>query len=202
MKPRKVLAFGAIAVVMVIIFYSFGGKNTLDHGEMISVHRAEVDQFMRSSESPLPDSLLEDFSGLSYYSYDEDYRVEAQLDKLSGEQTISLGTSDGKVKNYLKYALANFELKGKALSLVLLQSMEDDEGDYLFIPFIDLTSGETSYGGGRYLDLEIPTGNDIIIDFNLSYNPYCAYNAAYSCPLPPSENRLAIGIFAGERKFE
>jgi uncharacterized protein (DUF1684 family) len=79
---------------------------------------------------------------------------------------------------------------------------QEEYRDYLFLPFADLTNGEETYGGGRYLDLTIPTGNTILLDFNKAYNPYCAYNPKYSCPLVPKQNRLDIPIIAGVKAFK
>ena len=71
----------------------------------------------------------------------------------------------------------------------------------MFLPFSDLTSGNETYGGGRYIDLEIPKGKTITIDFNQAYNPYCAYNPKYSCPIVPAENELLTNVNAGVKKF-
>ena len=79
---------------------------------------------------------------------------------------------------------------------------KDEYKDYLFLPFTDLTNGDTTYGGGRYIDMRIPEKNTIILDFNQSYNPYCAYGGNYSCPIPPAENNLDIAITAGVKKFK
>ena len=74
--------------------------------------------------------------------------------------------------------------------------------DYLFVPFTDLTNGKGSYSGGRYIDTRIPPGKKIVLDFNKAYNPYCAYNGKYSCPIPPEENHLEVEIRAGVKDFE
>jgi len=104
------------------------------------------------------------------------------------------------------YGIAKFMLNGKEYSLELYQNpelmQEDGYEDYLFLPYTDLTNGRQTYGGGRYLDLRIPEGNSIILDFNRSYNPYCAYNKKYSCPLVPSVNNLATEVLAGVKDFK
>ena len=114
-------------------------------------------------------------------------------------------TSTDRLPEYVKYGEAFFMLDKKELKLNIYQSMnhEKEEGyeDYLFLPYTYLTSGDGSYGGGKYLDLKIPDGNSIIIDFNKTYNPYCAYSHRYSCPVPPEENDLLIRIEAGVRDY-
>ncbi|MNH33262.1 hypothetical protein D3C86_1572800 [compost metagenome] len=105
---------------------------------------------------------------------------------------------------YEKYGEAHFKLNGKDLVLSIYQSHSLREKaeykDHLFLPFMDLTNGEESYGGGRFLDLTIPEDDTIVIDFNKAYNPYCAYNHKYSCPIPPKENDMNTEIKAGVKK--
>ena len=106
---------------------------------------------------------------------------------------------------YIKFGEAHFKIDGKALVLNIYQNIElskkKEYVDYLFLPFSDLTCGKESYIGGRYIDLKIPTSDTILIDFNTAYNPYCAYNHKYSCPIVPLENDLPVAINAGVKKF-
>jgi len=115
-------------------------------------------------------------------------------------------TTTDRLPVYKLYATANFKLNGENFSLEIYQNekllLTPDYEDYLFLPFTDLTNGESSYGGGRYIDLLLPEGKSIIIDFNQSYNPYCAYNEKYSCPIPPKYNHLNVEVFAGVKKFD
>ena len=190
-------------VVLVIFIYSLTTQGGPDYLTIISEHRQEIDTFMKAGqESPLPDTLKSQFRGLSYYPVDPTYKVSAQLDKLTENQVLKVGTSDGATKNYVKYANANFILSGIEHKMLILKSVDEEGNDYLFLPFGDQTNGTETYGGGRYLDLDFPKQNNIEIDFNLAYNPYCAYNADYSCPLPPSENRLTVAVRAGEQNFK
>ena len=115
-------------------------------------------------------------------------------------------TSSGeKADPYKRFARLSFELSGRPLQLTayqnqrLLQSEVYDK--YLFIPFKDLNSGKITYGGGRYLDIDIPDSNLVLLDFNQAYNPYCAYGSHWSCPIPPKENYLEVEINAGEKNF-
>ena len=202
MKATKALSWGAALVILVILIYSFATQSKIDYPGMIAEHRQEVDDFMRNSDqSPLADSLKQRFQGLNYFEVDPNYKISASLEKIENNSRLRLGTSDGVVKDYLKYAYANFQLQGQDLRLLVLRSLENDEQDYLFIPFSDATSGEQTYGGGRYLDLEFTNKERLEIDFNLAYNPYCVFSATFSCPLPPSENDLPVAIRAGERIY-
>lgn len=114
-------------------------------------------------------------------------------------------TSTDRLPVYVKYGEAHFELDGKEVILNIYQNMnlvkKEEYKDYLFLPYKDLSNGKGSYGSGRYIDLNIPNGETIILNFNKSYNPYCAYNYKYSCPVPPQENHLDLEILAGVKAF-
>jgi uncharacterized protein (DUF1684 family) len=130
------------------------------------------------------------------------YRVTAQFIRTENPVPFELPTSSGKFKQYQEYGKATFELDGQSFTLTLYQSLDlmkmEKYKDYLFLPFRDLTNEKETYGGGKYMDLKIPTGNEIVLDFNQSYQPYCAYNAFdYNCPIVPEENKLPIKIEAG-----
>ena len=204
MKSSHLFIGVAIIVLITIFFYSFNGSDTQhSYAKMIEQKREEKDQFMRtSSESPFA-SHPEDFEGLSYFLPNENYRIIATLVPLEKKAMRRLGTSDGKEKRYLEYAFAEFNLDGIKNRLLILEIVE--RGPYkgtLFLAFGDATSGEETYGAGRYLDLEKTPGSTTIeLDFNLAYNPYCAYSNNYSCPFPPTENLLPIPLKAGEKIY-
>ena len=158
--------------------------------------RKEKDEFFRTSlQSPIPTEELDSFEGLKYYSENPDLRFEVSLEKIS-EEDLEFETSTGEKKNYKKVGTLNFEVAGEPAQLTLYQT---ESGSY-FLPFRDVTSGKETYGAGRYLEVKDKDGK-IELDFNFAYNPYCAYNASYSCPLPPPENWLKVSIEAGEKKF-
>ena len=162
--------------------------------------------FKDPKESPLLKEDLEHFKALAYYPIDLSFRVKATFVRTIGEQPFAMETSTNRRPIYVKYGELHFEIKGKKLKLNVYQNQnlvfEDEYKDYLFLPFTDLTNGDTTYGGGRYIDMRIPEKNTIILDFNQSYNPYCAYGGNYSCPIPPAENNLDIAITAGVKKFK
>lgn len=149
-----------------------------------------------------------DTSMLDYYEPNFDWKIEAQILLTPNDSVFQMPTSSGKTKPYKRYGIAKMQHAGKTFELSIYQNqnfINDPElKDYLFIPFLDATNGETTYEGGRYIDLrlhEIKNGV-ATIDFNLCYNPYCAYSTGYNCPVPPAENRLKIKIEAGEKKFK
>jgi len=165
------------------------------------------EEYKDLKNSPLRDSVrIVNFKGHEFFEISENYRVKAKLIKATKPDTIKIMTSSGRIKNYDKYAKALFEIDGQEYSLTLYQSHRlramDQYKDYLFLPYKDHTNGIESYGGGRYIDLRIPEGDEIIIDFNQSYNPLCAYSDGYSCPIPPEENHLEREIRAGVKYKE
>jgi len=149
----------------------------------------------------------EDKSRFSFFAPDANFKIEASFEAINDSIGFMMPTSGAKAKRFFKYGTTKFYLDGKPLQLTLYRSeaLQEDTAykDYIFLPFTDATSGEESYGGGRYIDLDIKDikNNSIIIDFNKAYNPYCAYAKGYNCPIPPRENDLPIAIRAGEMDF-
>ncbi|MCD4698044.1 MAG: DUF1684 domain-containing protein [Bacteroidales bacterium] len=163
-------------------------------------------KLMYSESTPLKPEQQKSFEGLKYFPPDLNFLVKAKLIKEAEPETVVLKTSTERVPEYIKYGKVNFTLNGQEFTLLAYQSKKlvevKGEEAYLFIPFRDGTSGKESYGGGRYVDCEIPDeGNTLILDFNKAYNPYCAYNPRFSCVIPPEENRLPVSIEAGEMIF-
>ncbi len=163
-------------------------------------------EFSSKEDSPLSDEDLATFESLDFFPIDSNFRVTASLKLHKDSKPFKMKTTTSRLPVYKRYATASFQLNGKDYSLDIYQNekllLTPDYEDYLFLPFTDLTNGESSYGGGRYIDLELPEGNSIVIDFNLSYNPYCAYNERFSCPIPPKLNHLNTKILAGVKAFD
>ena len=189
------------AIIIVILFYSFrGGESREEYIERIATVRAEKDVFFKyNSESPFANNT-DSFKGLNYYQPDSDYKVNARLTLSDKKEVITLGTNDGKTKAYKNFGIAEFELGGKINRLLILEMYEPFDGK-LFLAFADQTSTEETYGAGRYLDVEYSGGDFLTLDFNLAYNPYCAYDEGYSCPFPPPDNLLETPIKAGEKIY-
>ena len=157
--------------------------------------------FYNAETSPLSEEDREGFQGLVFFPFDTAFSVEADFVRTPNATPFEMPTTTERKPLYIKYGEVHFRLKGREYKLDLFQSLDlsDDPEyfDYLFVPFTDRTNGRSTYGGGRYLDLRIPNSNKITLDFNKAYNPYCAYNAKYSCPIPPEQNNLDLEIRAG-----
>lgn len=170
------------------------------YADEIAQWRAEKDDFMRSSgESPVPPDRRAAFAPLPYFPIDESYRVPASLEVSRGRDVIEMSTSDGETRKMRTIGTLRFTLEGQPLSLTAFAGMEDRELQRLFVPFGDLTNGAETYPGGRYLDLDRTATGIYDLDFNRAYHPFCVFNPAYICPIPPKENRLKVPVRAGEK---
>jgi uncharacterized protein len=205
---KRILGFlivtGIIAVFAYTLLQSSGGtEDPQVYQQKIEKARQTKDASFRSGrDSPIPEEYRSNFRGLNYFPVNSDYRFQARLERMSVQEYIQIQTSTGSSETYLRWGWAHFQLRSQSLQLLILQSVADPS--HLFIPFADETSARTTYGAGRYLDVEEPKGNSnkILLDFNQAYNPYCAYNEYYSCPLPPPANLLEVPIEAGEKSYE
>lgn len=172
------------------------------YARQIAHDRKEKDEAFRYADwSPIDPHARTEFPGLSYLPPDERWRVKAKVTRLKDGGVFDMPTSTGETRRQVRYARLDFETPAGPASLFAYKDAGGHHDRSLFLPFRDATSGKETYGAGRYLDLEEPTGNEITLDFNLAYNPYCAYSEAYSCPLPPPENWLKIPVTAGEKNF-
>ena len=163
--------------------------------------REQKDEFFRSSHaSPIPHEIRHDFTGLRYFAPDEAYRIEGVALEADPDpaNTTEIVTSDGKTRTAGRVGTLSFSTPNGSAQLAGYAFGEREDGE-LFVPFRDGTSGKESYGAGRYLDLEQDDDGTYAIDFNLAYNPWCAYAPQYSCPLPPPENWLPFRVEAGEQ---
>lgn len=165
--------------------------------------------FKDATTSPLKKKDLKGFKGLDFFPIDTSYIVTAKLIKTKNSPIFKMATTTDREPLYKEFGKLNFDIKGKNLTLTIYQSQDDLEDeklkDFLFLPFTDGTSGNESYGGGRYMDVmltDIKSDNTIKLNFNNTYNPYCAYNEKFSCPLTPRKNHLDIEIKAGIKDFK
>ncbi len=167
------------------------------------------DFFFQSEDSPLTREARASGIGLQYFPPDFSLRIVPQVELLANPQTIVMDTTDNDRREFIRFARFIFEIGERRVQLYGYRSANDHvhsgEAINVFIPFRDVLSGKETYGAGRYLDVEMEidqNGNaDVVLDFNLAYNPYCAYNTNYSCPLTPLENTLPVPIYAGEKIF-
>ena len=157
--------------------------------------RTQKDEFFATAHSPLDPGAT--FEGLSYFPESDALRFDVPLEPSTGGE-LTIGTSDGQTRIYQRAGIVRFHINDTDAQLTLLHHIGDDG---YFVPFRDATSGKETYGAGRYLDLDLEVDGMVSLDFNLAYNPYCAYSEAYSCPLPPPENWLTVPIEAGEKTY-
>ncbi|RFN59977.1 DUF1684 domain-containing protein [Marixanthomonas ophiurae] len=194
------------SVVLLISFFSLAQTNEEIIQGIETYHASENEKFGTVETTILTEKDFKDFEQLEFYPIDVSYRVKAEFIRTPNEEPFLMPTTTERLPEYVKYGEAHFTIEGKDLKLNLYKSTEpyNEPGyeDYLFLPFTDLTSGDGSYGGGRFLDARIPEGDTIVLDFNKAYNPYCAYNSRYSCPIPPEENDLLVRIEAGVKAFD
>lgn len=195
--------FGFAALFLLVGFSCFFGQSKpVEIQEIIEFQSNLNKEYLDKETTPLRGENFRNFKEHPFFPINLKYRVEAKLERLEKEVKVDFPTSSGKSKTYRLYAKAHFVLDGKPQILSIYQSealMNDPQyKDYLFLPYRDLTAGKSTYGGGKYIDLRIPKGETIVLDFNKSYHPYCAYNAVdYSCPIVPKENELLVRIPAG-----
>ena len=175
------------------------------HNDLTPFQKEINDFFKDASVSPLKAKDLKDFKGLDFFTFDSTYVVIAKLIKTPNEKSFKMKTTTDSFVEHIKHGIVSFELLGNSYNLNIYKNLEniDEQGyrDYLFLPFLDDTNGNESYGGGRYINLDIPEGNSLVIDFNSAFNPYCVYDEKYSCPIVPRENYLPIEVFAGVKNF-
>ena len=177
-----------------------------DYVKEIEAMRREKDFFFKEdAESPIPHVLRHNLEGLAYFPPDPKYRVRAKLIKDPNPQRVVLATSKGVPREMIRYGVFECEIDGTKQRLAAFKSVPQPghhhADESLFVPFRDATSGKETYGASRYLDIEEPPTDQYVIDFNLAYNPYCAYSDDYVCPFPPRENWLSVPIRAGEKNF-
>ena len=168
-------------------------------GGDVASWRAEKEQFMKSANSPVPAEQRAAFPPLIYYPIDSAYQVPASLNVARGNEVLQIPTSTGQRRDMRRIGTLRFMLQGKELTLTAFVDANEGDMRRLFVPFGDLTNGNETYPGGRYLDLDRTASMVYDLDFNRAYNPFCVYNAKYDCPLPPKENRLPAPIRAGEK---
>jgi uncharacterized protein (DUF1684 family) len=203
MKSKNILVLIVVSVLLIIVYYSFlGSQDDETYLTEIKKKREEHAVYLKTSDqSPLKDQT--NFKLPEYYKPDLKYRVIADLLPVENKKVVVLTTNDGKEQRYIEYAHAEFNLDNKKNRLLILEGI--DMGPIrgkLFLAFGDATSAAETYGAGRYLDvIKLPGSATITLDFNNAYNPYCAYNDTYSCPLPPQENLLQVAIRAGEKNY-
>lgn len=190
--------------LILLCFFFFG--NAQKSEKILSVEKFQKQlnkEFKSPDHSPLSAKARKEFKALAFFDIDTTFNVEAEFVRTPFETPFEMPTTTERKPVYVKYGELYFTLKGKEYKLNVYQNQHPklEYKDYLFLPFTDLTNGEESYAGGRYIDITIPNSNKVSIDFNKAYNPYCAYSGKYSCPIPPAENNLDLPVTAGVKAY-
>lgn len=189
---------------LIIFSCSVSSPKNESYQKGIADYQTELNKhYLNPNTTPLKGDEIAKFKGIQFFPIQEKYRVKANFTFLTNGEIVKFPTSAQKIQTYKEYGTIDFEIDNQPLTLTLYQfyPISKQSQHSLFLPFTDETSGDTSYGGGRYLDINITEinqeNNTVFIDFNKAYNPYCAYSSHYSCPIPPANNFLPIEINAG-----
>ncbi len=183
----------------IILIFCFTFSNAQD--QSAKEFQKELNDFYKNPDKSPLKSKAKKFKGHKFFPVNTSFKVEGKFTRTLNALPFHMKTTTSRLPIYEKYGEVTFEIDGKELSLVLYQGhatrAKEEYENHLFLPFTDMTNGEETYQGGRFIDMQVPEGDTVIIDFNKAYNPYCAYNADYSCPIPPKENDLNVRIEAG-----
>jgi len=195
-------------LIYIFIFFTLVGNAQSNKKILRKINKfqKELNLEFLNPKTTILDSLDQlSFIGLEFYPASPKFHIKARFKRTPNETPFLMKTSTDRLPEYVKYGEAHFEMENKKIVLNIYQNIKyskiDEFKNDLFLPFTDFTSGDGSYGGGRYIDLKIPDNDLIVIDFNKSYNPYCAYSHRFSCPIPPEENDVSIRIEAGIKNF-
>jgi uncharacterized protein (DUF1684 family) len=173
--------------------------------DSLAAHREQTAaDYLKSKDSPFDEKMRASFAGFSYFAGDAAFCVDASFEPAAkDEKEFKMAAFNGKSIAFRKYGVFRFQLGGAMQALSAYQRMDlpEAERNWVLIPFQDPTNGKETYGGGRYLELYFPIGPHTELDFNRAYNPLCAYDAKFTCPVPPPQNRLKIAVTAGEKAY-
>ncbi|WP_143961966.1 DUF1684 domain-containing protein [Litoribacter populi] len=203
MNTRNIILAVVAVVLLVAVFYALsGGETPEQYQAKIEKERDRQFKYLKyNADSPLTSEQKNDLVELDYYPVDQQYRVKGRMVPVENRKMLEIPLTDGNVEKYIKHSYVEFELEGRTQRLLLLQSPRETDLRKFFLAFADDTSAEETYGGGRYLDVKQEGQRTVLLDFNLAYNPYCAYNPDFACPIPPRENLLEVPIRAGEKNY-
>ena len=197
-----------ISAYLVVCFFIFIACQT-DKSYINSnseYQKNQNDFFKDASKSPLKSKDLKNFKGLDFFSIDSSYVVKAKLFRTPNTPFFGMKTTTERITKERVFGILSFIIDNQPFELNVYQGEsageEDVDTNYLFLPFLDESNGLTTYAGGRYIDLYAPVGDTLIIDFNQAYNPFCAYNDKYSCPIVPRENYIPLNVTAGVKSFK
>ena len=193
-----------VNVLLLVFLVSCTSKEEREYTIKVTTERASKNQQFATDDAPLTEEQHLNFTGLKYYPIDMGFKVACDLVPHSRPKTVVLEQGDT-LTQMIKYGQIRFNLNGNEWSLTVFKPVPDPfskEEDYLFVPFFDNTNGKETYEGGRYAYPEFDREGNLILDFNLASNPYCAYNHKYNCVVPPGENTISVEIKAGEKTYQ
>jgi len=198
-----------ICIIVLGLFSAAAGQTYYGSTDVKAFREGRDKEFRNRDETPLKEEDLGKFRGLNYFPIDTRFRVDAEFTRTPGEKYFQMPTSSGITKKFIKFGVLKFKIEGKPYRLSVYQidplilAKFPEYADLLFVPFRDRTGRDSTYPGGRYIDIKMPASGPVVLDFNLAYNPNCAYGSdKYNCPIPPRENTLDVSITAGEKRFE
>lgn len=198
-STRIFIVIGIIFIIL-ILFNQFSNNLSNYETRILKQREAKNLNFKNNPRSPVPQEERASFAGLKYFPVDKSFAPEGKFSPAVFRDTLRLMTNTGEERLMINAGKVSFELQGKNYQLSAFEVLGVLENS-LFIPFTDETSGEESYGAGRYMDL--PHDQEpFLVDFNTAYSPDCAYNPTSSCPIPPRENHIDIPVFAGEKDYK
>ncbi len=191
-----VLAVGIVFIAIILV--NTLARNPSAYESKLQQFRENRNLFFKNSpESPIDRDLKPQFEGLAYFPANEAFVCEATLARIPRPDTLRMLMTNGTFQRMVKLGTVTFTLQQRLYSLTAFRTPEAIANSELFIPFTDLSSGNSTYGGGRYLNVAMQ--EPLVLDFNYAYHPDCLYNDGFACPIPPSENRIDVEIAAGER---
>jgi uncharacterized protein len=208
-NAKLIFCPGNIALLFLVVALSGCSKSQTEdrpapelRDRILQERLAKDEAFKSGKDSPVPEIARAGFHGLSYYPIDRNLSFAVKLHRYPGPKQVRLTSNTGEIRRGLRYGYFEFQAEGSTCRLQVYRLEDSPEsGAALFIPFRDSTSGHETYAAGRYIDLMENTSGVYALDFNRAYNPYCAYNSEFSCPIPPEENTLNVPIRAGEKKY-
>ncbi len=190
--------------LLAILVWCLGSTAEASCLDSLAEHRAQIEtDYLKSADSPFDKELKAGFAGFSYFAGDSAFCVPAEFELSANAKVFAMPSFNGKTLPFRKYGVFHFQLGGARRSLGAYQRMDlpTDQRQWVLVPFRDLTTGHETYGGGRYLQVDLPLPAHLTLDFNRAFNPLCAYKSVFTCPIPPAENWLKLRIPAGEKTY-
>lgn len=200
MVPPTMPRLGRCVLVIVLLTVGCGeSSSTTSYKQQVLQERVQRDMQMREKESVIPPDRRSAFKGLNYYDVDSTYRFVVPFQADAEIDTMMLAENTGRIRAQVRLGSVSVPLPTSEVDFAVFQGADDNPRGRLWIPFADGTNGSGTYKAGRYVDLIPKEGDSVVVDFNRAYNPTCAYNPEFACPLPPDENRIEASIPAGEK---